>query len=280
MSSTSSTKNICNYIHAILREIISEEEYDLCISLFLDDYSEKDIAEFVKRKFLKYINNNFEIIAYQNNEFNTINEESKTIDEESETIDEESITIDEEDINNTITENPITKEESTPINTNDKNKSVKNKPVKNKSIKNKTPKKSTSKSEDFDMNIYISKFKEGKDYINDKKIEIFNKTFRTDFLSTKVSRIIKDLFTTSSAHINGRKTKTFQIIPLPKVKTPKKKTIKKDITITKEDITIPITQENITIPITQEDITIPITQEDITIPITQEDITITQDPIA
>jgi hypothetical protein len=68
-----SSKNIYNYIHSLLREILSEdEEFDLCASLFSDDYSEEDIAEFVMRKFLKYINNNFVIVTYHKNEENTI----------------------------------------------------------------------------------------------------------------------------------------------------------------------------------------------------------------
>jgi hypothetical protein len=230
MSSTSSSSNnICNYIHTILRDIISEEEeFDLCVYLFSDDYSEEDIAEFVRRKLVKYINNNFEIITYHKNELNTINEEFI--------------------ITQDITQESINEEFITPINVDDKNKfdiipnDIEDKPniiedkTIDKKIKKNTPKESTSKpEEDFDMNIYISKFKEGEYYINDKRIEIFNKTFKINFLSSKISRLIKDLFTTSSTRINGRKTKTFQIISHPKVNNPKK--VKK----TKDIAPIPIT---------------------------------------
>jgi hypothetical protein len=86
------TKNICNYIHTILREIISEdEEFDLCVSLFSDDYSVEDIAEFVMRKFLKNINKNFEFVTYHKNELNTIDEENTIIQEDiaQKSIDEE-----------------------------------------------------------------------------------------------------------------------------------------------------------------------------------------------
>jgi hypothetical protein len=302
---SSSKKNIINYIHLILREIISEDkEFDFCLSLCLDDYSDEDIAEFLMRKFLKYINNNFELVAYHKNELNTIVEEDIT----QESINEENNTIIQEDLiqksineENTITqeflnqksineENTITQEDITQesineenntitqedINTNDKNKYVKNKSGK----KNAKKKSKGSKQEDFEMNIYISKFKEGEHYINDKRIEIFNKPFDTDYSSTKIPRLITGLFTVSSTHINDRKTKTFQIIPIPKVKNPKK-----DITIP-QDITqnnIPILEEDTKqVDITQKFINEEnntITQEDIIQKSINEDNTITQEDI-
>jgi hypothetical protein len=83
--------------------------------------------------------------------------------------------------------------------------------------------------------------------------------------------LIKDLFHTSSARVNGRKTKTLQIIPHPKVKNPKKvKAPKKDITITQaQNINNTITQEDITQYMAQ-DINNTITQEDITQNIAQD----------
>jgi hypothetical protein len=150
------------------------------------------------RKFLKYINNNFEIVTYHKNEENTIIQEN----------------IAQESINK---ENSIIQED---INT--KNKSLKNKSAKNKSVKNKSVKKNTkskiSKQEDFDLNISISKFNEGEKYINEQRIEIFNNLFNTNFSSTKISRIIKDLFTSSSTRINGKKTIMFQNLSRPNVK--------------------------------------------------------------
>jgi hypothetical protein len=61
------------------------------------------------------------------------------------------------------------------------------------------------------MNIYISKFKEGNNYLNDKRIEMFNETFNTNFSSSKISRIIKPVFKISKTRINGKQVKMFQI---------------------------------------------------------------------
>jgi tRNA pseudouridine-54 N-methylase len=102
------------------------------------------------------------------------------------------------------------------------------------------------------MNIDISIFKEGEKYINEQRIEIFNKTFNTNFSSTKISRLIKNLLTSTSSRINGKKTIMFQIIP--QVKAKENTIIQEDIlqniapiidnSTKQEDIAQNITQEN------------------------------------
>jgi hypothetical protein len=124
-------------------------------------------------------------------------------------------------------------------------------------LKNKSDKTKSFKSEEnFDMNIFISKFKEGNNYFNEQRIEIFNEIFNTNFSSTQISRLSKNLFTSTSSRINGKKTIMFQIIPKNNAQNIEENTIiQEDIstqniiknTFIQEDISTQNIEENIII---------------------------------
>jgi hypothetical protein len=74
--SSSSNSKFGNFIYSILKEILSGNEgYLLCVELFDSDYSEENISEFVMRKFLKNIRNNYSFEINKIN--NTVVEDQK-----------------------------------------------------------------------------------------------------------------------------------------------------------------------------------------------------------
>jgi hypothetical protein len=149
-----------------------EEGYLLCIDLFDSDYSEEDIAEFVMRKFLKNIRNNYSFAI--NNMDNTTVED-----------------------NTTVVEENIVIEETIPA--------VEDKPVVKKSSKK--PKEEI----DFDEHVYLDHFEANTNYTNQQRISIFKSEFESEQTDAKIGKIINKYFKVSSDRIGGKKIKVYQL---------------------------------------------------------------------
>jgi hypothetical protein len=131
------------------------EGYLLCVELFESDYSEEDISEFVMRKFLRNIHNNYSF---------AINK-----------------------MNNTVVEDTIPVIEDTSVEENTIHISI-DKPVVEDKPK-KVSKKSEDEINDDDMESYLNHFKPKTNYTNEQRISIFKSEFNTQLSDVK-SRIL------------------------------------------------------------------------------------------
>jgi hypothetical protein len=159
-----------------------EEGYLLCVELFESDYSEEDIADFVMRKFLKNIHNNYSFVI---NKMDKPVVEDNIVVEEKNTAVKDNIVV--EDTIHVIIEKPVVEDK---------------------------PKKASKKSEeenDYDMESYLDHFNANTNYINQQRISIFKSTFNSQLTKDKIGKIINQYFKVSSTRIDGKKTKVYQL---------------------------------------------------------------------
>jgi hypothetical protein len=139
-----------------------EEPYLLCVDLFESDYSEEDIAEFVKRKSLKNIHNNY---SFAINKMDNTTVENNVVDEDNVVVED----------NIHVVEDNIVVEDTIPV--------VEDKPI---------VKKSSKKSEeeiDFDEESYLEHLEAKTNYTNQQRISIFKSEFNSGLSDRKIQNI-------------------------------------------------------------------------------------------
>jgi hypothetical protein len=164
------------------RNFNDDEGYLLCDDLFDSGYSEEDIPEFVMRKFLKNIRNNY---SFAINKMDNVVFEDNVVVEDNTTVIEETIVI----------------EDTIPV--------VEDKPIVNKSSKK--PSKKSEEEIDFDEESYLEHFKAKTNYTNQQRISIFKSECNTELSDRKIGKISNKYFKVSSARIGGNKTKVYQL---------------------------------------------------------------------